>query len=140
MIPVAPPEFKTKAKKPKIRLPLKQVFDIEGAGDFAALIERHFTVLGYRLRDHKDMMWTFARGDWGSQWWNEDIRKWKTELNIAAYERSPSGFRITCYVHTGWDWVDPDQKQLRVLQEELMELESLLGGQPVTLPISEEAA
>lgn len=116
---------------PKLNLPLRTVFDIQANPNLSRLIERHFTMLGYTLASKADLLWSFARGNWSNQFWQSDIRRWGTKLNVAAYELNDGGYRLTCFLDVDMAFNRPDQRMMSALNEELTDLQTLLDGQDV---------
>ena len=131
-----------KPKLPKLKLPLKRVFECDGVSNLGGLIERHMTMLGYSLdRDgSSDMLWSFVRGNWAAHFWQEDIRQWKTKVNIAAYELSTGGFRVTAFLNVDAPFNDPRRKAVNSLDDELGELVDLLGGRELSRETQEVEA
>ncbi len=122
-----PPE----PKPAKLALPLRQVFEIDGNPNLSRLIERHLTMFGYKLVQKSDLLWSFERGTWSAQFWQSDVRHWKTKFNVAAFELDTGCLRITCYVDMDASFNDPDQDQLAALRTELNDLKDLLSGREV---------
>lgn len=118
-------------KPEKLSLPLRKVFEVDPHSNIVRLIERHMGVFGYKLASKSDLLWSFERGNWAAQFWQSDIRQWKVKFNIAAYELDNGGYRVTCYVEADAGFIDPDQKQIAALLEEIMDLQGLLGGREV---------
>ncbi|MBN2562204.1 MAG: hypothetical protein JXQ75_14870, partial [Phycisphaerae bacterium] len=129
-----------KVKPPKLALPLRTVFEIDANANLSRLIERHMTMLGYSLASKSDLLWSFTRGNWAFQFWQSDVRRWGTRLNIAAYELDHGGYRLTCYLDIERAFNTPDQKMMVVLQDELRDLEELLGGRSVPQNVEEVPA
>ena len=77
------------------------------------------------------MLWSFVRGDWLSHFWDKDVRRWRTQINIAAYELDGGGHRLTCYLNVDSPFKKPDQRMIAALATELRELQQLLGGREV---------
>ncbi len=122
---------KGRPRKPqpaKLEIPLRAVFEIDANANLAGLIERHMTLLGYRLTSSSDLLWSFARGNWTGQFWQSNIRQWLTRINIAAYVLDNGGYRLTCYVDVESAFNQPDQKMFTVLKDELNDMKELLGG------------
>ncbi|HRW52762.1 MAG TPA: serine/threonine-protein kinase [Phycisphaerae bacterium] len=110
----------------KLRLPLRREIALNDASDLGTLIERFGAMHNYRLTEQRHLFWGMQRGAWFSQFFNSDIRKWKTRLNCAGFATSSGGFQVTCILDVDAEMNSPKQKQLRVLSEELDELERLL--------------
>jgi hypothetical protein len=120
-------------RKPKpIELPLRRGFEIDSLDDLDSLLERHMSMYGYSLRNRGELLWQFARGDWLAQFWQSDIRRWKTDLTIAAYRRPEDGYRVNCHLDVDAGFSNPKQAQLRRLEMELDDLQGLLGGRALT--------
>jgi hypothetical protein len=90
------------------------------------------SMYGYSLRNRGELLWQFARGDWLAQFWQSDIRRWKTDLTIAAYRRPEDGYRVNCHLDVDAGFSNPKQAQLRRLEMELDDLQGLLGGRALT--------
>jgi hypothetical protein len=131
VIPVPKYMPKMKTQTPKMHLPLRRAFDIDRNVNFAALLERHWTLYGYTLSKRTDLLWSFVRGDWTAQWWQDDIRRWKTQLNIAAYELDSGGYRVTSHLSVDAPFNTPKQTQIAQLDAELREFQELLNGREV---------
>jgi hypothetical protein len=112
-------------------LPLRRVFDVDTGSDLASRIERHLTLLGYVLVGKSDLLWLFVRGEWLSHFWDKDIHHWRTRLNVAAYELSRGGHRLTCYLDVDAPFRTPHEGMIAALDVELHELQQLLGGRDV---------
>jgi hypothetical protein len=120
-----------KTKIPKLALPLRSVFEINANPNLSRLMDRHLTLLGYSLAGKSELLWSFVRGNWASQFWQKDVRRWATKLNIAAYELDNGGYRITCYLDVDTVFNAADQKMMAVLRDELNDLRELLNGREV---------
>ncbi len=120
-----------KQKPTKLALPLRRVFELDANANISRLIERHMAVFGYKLTTKSDLLWSFERGNWAAQFWQSDIRQWKVKFNVAAYELDTGGYRVTCYVEADAGFIDPDQEQIAALNEEIFDLQGLLGGREV---------
>jgi hypothetical protein len=119
------------AKTPPLTLPLRQTFEIAANDNLSRLLERHMAMLGYSVANRSDLLWSFVRGAWSAQFWQSDIRQWRTQFNVAAYELDSGGYRISCYVNLERAFNDPDRKMLAVLEEEMHDLKELFGGRDV---------
>ena len=113
---------------PRLSLPLRAVFDIDANPNLDRLLERHFNMLGYTLAKRSDLLWSFVRGAWAHQFWQKDIRRWATRLNVAAYELDNGGCRITCFLDVDATFKQPGHKMIAHLADELRDLRELLGG------------
>jgi hypothetical protein len=131
---------RARGREVSLSLPLRRIFDIQAESDFSSLIERHMTVLGYVLVRKSDMLWSFARGDWLAHLWDKDVRRWRTQINIAAYELDRGGRRLTCYLDVDSPFRKPSQKMIWALDVEVRELQQLLGGREVSSLAPEAAA
>jgi hypothetical protein len=125
--------------KPKIEdstvLPIRRVFQLDPGTNLASverLVERHLNMVGFKLAERSDLLWTFARGNWSNQFWHDDVRQWKTRISVAAYELDTGGYRMTCYLDVDSSFEKPNAEQLSGLAKELDEIQSILGGQTVT--------
>jgi hypothetical protein len=116
-------------KREKLALPLQRSFTMPRRDEIGELVQRHFLMLGYRPATTGRLIWSFERGAWSSQFWQSDVRNYKTTVNIAAFE-SAGGYRVTCYVDVQLGWNTASQKQLRLFAEELDQLELLLNDDP----------
>jgi len=121
-----------KVKTEKLNLPLRNIFEIDAHPNLAQIIERHLAMIGFSLASKSDLLWSFRRGNWACQFWQEDVRRWGMKLNIAAYELDNGGYRLTCYLDMDRAFNRPDSKMMEVLQDELRELKDLLDGRDVS--------
>lgn len=128
------------AEPRKLSLPLRVTFEVDANANLSKLIERHLAMLGYALTGRSDLLWTFTRGHWGHQFWHEDIRRWRTELKIAAYELDTGGYRLSCYLNVDTVFNEPSQKMIQALTVELNDLRELLGGREVPSAAAGEVA
>ena len=119
-------------KREKVELPIRRVFVVDSTDDLDSLLERHMSMYGYSLRNRSDLLWQFGRGDWVAQFWQSDIRRWKTDLTIAAYRQPEGGYRLNCHLDVEASFSDPKQTRLRRLEQELDDLQELLGGRALT--------
>lgn len=118
----------TKKPAPPIELPIRRVFAVESATLLRRLLDRHTFLYGYKLDREADMMWRYVRGDFLSQFWQSDVRRWKSELTIAAYEDGQGSYRVTAQFDLDANFNQPAKKMLERLNAEMIELESLLVG------------
>ncbi|MEK6643199.1 MAG: serine/threonine-protein kinase [Planctomycetota bacterium] len=109
-------------------LPLRRTFEIDGLDAFERTCERHLGVLGYRLKEKKDLLWQYARGTWHAQFWQKDIRQWPVRLSLAAYESGTGRYRITCYLDIDRPYAEAKRKQIEQLDAELADLQDVLLG------------
>jgi hypothetical protein len=115
--------------RPKLTLPLRRVFLISDLVRASERIERHFALLGYTTVSRGDMLWQFERGSQWSGMWDSNIRRHRTQANLAGYRLDTGGWRLVCYVDVDSSWGStPNQKQLTVLMAELDDLRDLLGA------------
>jgi len=128
------------AEPRKLSLPLRLTFEIDANANLSKLIERHLAMLGYALTGRSDLLWTFTRGHWGHQFWHEDIRRWRTDLKIAAYELDTGGYRLACYLNVDAVFNKPSQKMIQALADELNDLRALLGGREAASGTAVEVA
>jgi hypothetical protein len=119
-------------EKARLSLPLRRAFETDTMEDLDRVVQRHFQSVGYKLESHENALWTFTRGQWHSQLWQEDIRQWRTTLNVAAYELYDGGGRVTCYVDVDRKFGDPKPEQLAILNAELDELREALEADDIT--------
>ena len=115
-------------KRKMVELPLRRVFVVDSVDDLDSLLERHMSMYGYSLRNRGDLLWQFGRGDWIAQFWQSDIRRWKADLTIAAYQQPEGGYRLNCHLDVDASFSDPKQTRLRRLEQELDDLQELLAG------------
>jgi hypothetical protein len=116
-------------------LPIRRVFELDAGTNLSSverLVERHLSMVGFKLADRSDLLWTFVRGNWSNQFWHNDIRQWKTRISVAAYELDHGGYRMTCYLDVESSFEKPNAEQLSGLVRELDELQSILSGRAVT--------
>jgi len=129
-----------KAGKPdKVDLPLRRNFVVDSLDAVDELLMRHTALHGYRLKHRGDLLWVFQRGDWAAQFWQSDIRRWKTELRIAAYTHAHEGHRLSCQLDLERTFQQPAQAKLQSLTAEMDELRDLLGGRD-TAPSGREVS
>lgn len=122
-------------KHPKLALPLRRVLEFRGLPDLGAVIERHFSALGYAPASRGELYWSFERGNAMTMMWDSNYRKLLTRVNAAAYVLGADRWQLRCYMDVETSaWHTPDQKQLRALWSELDELRDLLGARDVDLP------
>ncbi len=122
-------------KKPKVvELPLRRAFIVDSTGDLDSLLDRHMSIYGYSLRNRSDLLWQFGRGDWLAQFWQSDIRRWKTDLTLAAYRQPEGGYRLNCHLDVDAGFSSPKQTMLRQLEMELEDLQALLGARGAVEP------
>jgi len=133
-------EQRGKSRKAKLKLPLRYVFEVDGAARIGALMERHLAVTGYRMVEKTDLLWSFERGSGVAQFWQDDVRQWKTRLNIAAFELGGDLLRVSCFLNVEQRLFDVNKKQLEVLAGELEELRLVLGGREPSSSAPAEAA
>jgi hypothetical protein len=113
-------------RKARLTLPLRRSFETDSTKDLDQIVQRYFLSVGYKLASRENLLWTFTRGQWHGQFWQEDIRQWRTTLNVAAYEIYDGGGRVTCYVDVDRKFGEPKVDQLAVLNAELDELRDVL--------------
>ncbi len=118
-----------------LTLPLRRVFDVEPTANLASIIERHWTLLGYRLSRQSELLWSFTRGEWFSHFVDKDVHHWRTQVNIAAYEHKHGGYRLTCYLDLDAPFKRPTDPMARTLDAELREFQEVLGGRETRPPI-----
>ncbi len=112
----------------KLTLPLKRVFEIDSLDSFERTCERHLALLGYRLKEKRELIWQYTRGTWHAQFWQKDIRQWPLRLSVAAFESGVGRYRITCYLDIEHAYADASRAQLEQLDGELAELQQVLMG------------
>ncbi|MBK8268326.1 MAG: hypothetical protein IPK83_08500 [Planctomycetes bacterium] len=117
-----------KEKKPAVELPLKRSLRVESVTHLRRMLEQYAFLKGYRMDSHGELLWRFLRGDWTAQFWQSDVREWKTELNIVAYEDGQGGYRTTCQLDVDSRFNSPDRTMLLKLNEEMDELQNMLEG------------
>lgn len=116
--------------KPEVNLelPLKRDIQLATISDVGPILRRFAGIHDYRIKEDGDMFWSFRRGEWTAQFWQNDIRKWKTKLNIAAFADSAGGYNLRCMLDLDAGFNPPARKALRRLTTELDDLETLLVG------------
>ena len=125
----AVPSKKRNGEKPKkLQLPMRREFVVGDVEELDSLLGRFAALFDYELDRRGELFWSYRRGDWWSQCWHADIRKWKTTLNIAAYRRDEQDYRVTCYLDIDAGWNSPDRSMRKKLDAELSELVVLVGG------------
>ncbi|MCB9854415.1 MAG: serine/threonine protein kinase [Phycisphaerales bacterium] len=112
---------------PKLELPLRRDVAVDDATDLGLLLGRFAAMHNYRISDRGHLFWNFRRGAWIGQLFSSDIRKWKTQLNFAAFADSNGGHVLRCMLDVDAEVNSPGKKQLKKLSEELDELERLLA-------------
>ncbi len=118
----------------KIRLPIRRAFECAEPPELPATIERHFGLLGYSPASCRELFWSFERGSKLTPLWHDDIHRWKTRANVAAFRLSGGRVRIDCFVDVDHTWHSPPkQKALQVLWDELDDLRRLLDGVRVSV-------
>jgi hypothetical protein len=121
-----------------LTLPLRRVFDLESTANLPSIIERHWTLLGYKLTRQSELLWSFTRGEWFSHFVDKDIHHWQTRVNIAAYQHRHGGYRLTCYLDLDSPFKRPTDPMMRILDAELREFQEVLGGRALPPPAGEE--
>ncbi|MFQ5429917.1 MAG: hypothetical protein ACE5E1_06365, partial [Phycisphaerae bacterium] len=125
-------------RSPKLELPIRRAFLVDSVDDLDSLLERHMMLFDYTLKKRGDLVWSFQRGDRWAQFWQPDIRRWPTRLNIAAYPRPGGDYRITCYLDVESGWNPARTPMLRRLETEMDELRDLMNGRPLPEPAEGE--
>jgi len=129
---------KAKEQPIPLTLPLRRIFDVESTANLASIIERHWTLLGYRLTRQSELLWSFTRGEWFSHFVDKDVHHWRTRVNIAAYEHKHGGYRLTSYLDVDAPFKQPTDAMARTLDAELREFQEVLGGHDLPPPAGEE--
>ncbi|HWL93582.1 MAG TPA: serine/threonine-protein kinase [Phycisphaerae bacterium] len=120
-------------------LPVRRNVRVESVTYLRRLLDRHAFLSGYKLDREGEMMWKFVRGDWNAQFWQSDVRRWKTELTVAAYEDGQGEYRVTAQLDVDAGFNKPDPSMIRRLNTEMDELQSFLesgsapGGKEVVV-------
>lgn len=121
-----------RAKRPTkpdtVDLPLRRSFVVDSIDRVDELLMRHTALHGYHLKHRGDLFWVFRRGGWVAQFWQSDIRRWRTDLRIAAYTHAHDGHLLSCHLDIEHTFQQPPQPKLRTLSAEMDELRDLLGG------------
>ncbi|MCZ6682074.1 MAG: hypothetical protein O7B26_02750, partial [Planctomycetota bacterium] len=127
-------------KARKIVLPIRRIFEVDAGMNLAGLIERHMTMMGFKLDSKSDLLWSFVRGNWSGSFWQSDIREWKTKLNVAAYELDTGGYRVTAFLNVDAPFNSPNRKQIEAVNIEVSDLIELLGGREAARDTEGDAA
>ncbi|MCK6456230.1 MAG: bifunctional serine/threonine protein kinase/MFS transporter [Phycisphaerae bacterium] len=124
---------RTRLRGPKLELPLRCTFLVPANVDLSAVVERHCLATGFRLKSSGDLLWAFERGSSSIQsLWDQNVRKLKTRLNIAAYRAGDEAWQLRCLLDVEEPaWFSMGQRELRSLRAELEELGRVLGGTEV---------
>ncbi len=121
-------------------LPIRRIFEVDAGMNLAGLIERHMTMMGFKLDSKSDLLWSFVRGNWSGSFWQSDIREWKTKLNVAAYELDTGGYRVTAFLNVDAPFNSPNRKQIEAVNTEVSDLIELLGGREAARDTEGDAA
>jgi serine/threonine protein kinase len=127
MIAAAVHLHRRRKHKLKLRLPLDRSFITVQRRDLSDIVLRYFASLGYRPTNKDPLLWGFERGSRKSEFWSGDIRKYLTQVNVAAYEL-PDAYRVICHLdlENSWgSWIT--QAELTKLARELEGLEEVLN-------------
>ena len=116
------------APQVNLELPLRRDISLSALSEVGPTLRRFAAMHDYALKEDGDMFWSFKRGDWNAQFWQSDVRRWKTKLNVAAFADSAGGYTLRCMVDVDAAFNPPGRYELRSLVLELYYIESLLCG------------
>ena len=104
-------------------------FQVPVKGDIGSKIKFHFLGMGYELADEQPGTWIFQRGTMMGGLMQENIRSYPTRLSIHSIPEEDGSHLVNCHwsvrLMGGW----AGKKDIRKLEDEGHELESLLRGQ-----------
>ncbi|MBX3394995.1 MAG: serine/threonine protein kinase [Phycisphaerae bacterium] len=133
---IAATVLKRRARKPKppvstpVELPLRRSFRAESLSGLRRSLEQYAFLNGYRVDHPGELLWRLTRGEWIARFWQSDVRKWKTEINLVATENGQEGYWVNCMLDIDAPFHKPDRSMLRKLDEQLGELQALIAGAP----------
>lgn len=125
-----------RARKPRpqartpIELPLRRSFRAASLSALRRLLEQYAFLNGYRVDHHGELLWRLTRGEWLAQFWQSDVRKWKTEISLVATENGQEGYWVNCMLDLDAPFNKPNRSMLCKLDEQFGELQALVSGAP----------
>jgi len=123
-----------------VRLPLRRTIEVGGIPNLSSLVEWHWTTLGYSITNKSDLLWSFHRGDWSGQFWQKDVRRWRTQVNVAGFELPDGRLRVTCYLNVDSPFNQPTPSMVAMLDGEISDFQELLVGREASSNPPEQLA